>query len=195
MNRIAAPFLFLSLLAAGCTPGASEKAGSREDTQTAAPASSSETASTTTLGRTAPAFSLKTLDGKGFNLADHRGEVVLINFWATWCGPCVIETPELAKLHRELKKRGFTVVGISLDEDGPEGVKIFAEDYHIPYPIGVDDGTIAELYGGIYGLPTTFVLDRNGKITNRFIGIFPTKEMRPELEKMLDASPDMTTTG
>jgi peroxiredoxin len=144
-----------------------------------------ETASPAYLGKKAPDFALKTLDGKDFRLSDHRGNVVLINFWATWCGPCVIETPELVKMYNELHGKGFTVVGISLDEEGFEVVAPFAKEYEVSYPLVVDDGTVAEEFGGVFGLPTTYVLDKNGNIQQRFIGIFPTKEMRPVIEEML----------
>ncbi|GIV61178.1 MAG: hypothetical protein KatS3mg044_0044 [Rhodothermaceae bacterium] len=174
----------LTFLVSGCTRHEQDAGHPEEATLPAAETEAPEKAPSY-LGQTAPDFTLPTLDGQTFRLADHRGKVVLLNFWATWCGPCVIETPELVALYNDLKDRGLVVVGISLDEEGFEVVKPFAEEFNVTYPMVVDDGAVAEAYGGIYGLPTTFVLDKEGRIQQRFIGIFPTEEMRPKLEEML----------
>ncbi len=181
MSRLYIPVLLLTtvVLLSGC--------GAKSD-ETSTPTPADETvasASPSYLGKTAPDFVLRTLDGKDFRMTDHRGEVVLINFWATWCGPCVVETPELVDLYNDLHEEGLTILGISLDEEGFEVVAPFAEEFHVTYPIAVDDGTVAEAFGGVYGLPTSYVIDKNGAIQQRFIGIFPTKEMRPVLEEML----------
>ncbi|GIV60916.1 TlpA family protein disulfide reductase [Rhodocaloribacter litoris] len=188
MKRHLLPFGLTLLLLSGCGERNAGPHGLPDDNRP--PATSVETDAATAeapsyLGQTAPDFTLKTLDGQTFRLSDHRGKVVLINFWATWCGPCVIETPELVALYNDLKGRGLMIVGVSLDEEGFEVVRPFAEEFDVTYPLVVDDGAVAEAYGGIYGLPTTFVLDREGKIRHRFIGLFPTGEMRPEIEKML----------
>lgn len=168
------------LLTAGCASRSNETSPATPEVPV------DETGTTgTTLGQVAPDFTLNTLDGDTFKLSDHRGEVVLINFWATWCGPCVVETPELVELYNDLKDRGLTVVGISLDEEGPEVVKPFAKRFAVSYPIAVDEGAVAEAFGGVYGLPTTYVVDGEGRITHRFIGIFPTDDMRPKLEELL----------
>lgn len=135
--------------------------------------------------RKAPDFKLKALDGSTFRLSEQEGNVVLVNFWATWCGPCIRETPEFIELHDELKGRGFTVVGVSLDLEGFDIVKPFAEEYGINYPLVVDDGAVAEDFGGVYALPVTFVLDKEGYIVARFYGMFPFEDMRPLLEEML----------
>ena len=117
----------------------------------------------------------------------------MINFWATWCGPCIIETPELVELHEDLSSDGFTVVGISLDEEGFEVVEPFAGRFKIPYPLVIDDGTVADAYGGIYGLPTSFLIDKEGQIAARFMGLFPTHDMRPKIEEMMRESPEMAS--
>ena len=133
----------------------------------------------------APSFALPQLDGGTLRLGDYRGRVVLLNFWATWCPPCRAEIPDLNRLQDELGPAGLNVIGVSLDEEGFEAVRPFAEEYKVTYPLVVDDGAVAAQYGSLQGLPTTFVVDRNGQIVRRVIGLFPLDEMRPVLEDLL----------
>ena len=137
----------------------------------------------------APNFALPQLGSKILRLSDYRGRVVLLNFWATWCPPCRAEIPDLNKLQSELGPAGLEVIGISLDEDGFESVRPFAEEFDVAYPLVVDDGTVAAQYGSIQGLPTTFVVDRNGQIVRRVTGLFPIEQMRPVLEELLAQAP------
>ena len=130
---------------------------------TAAPADNVAAASspltTSDLGE-APDFVLQTLAGDSLRLSDLRGQVVLLNFWATWCAPCIEEIPELIALHDELSPHGFTVIGISLDPEGAELVQPFTERFGITYPIPLDiEGSVAESYGGRMGL-TDHLRDR-----------------------------------
>ena len=133
----------------------------------------------------APDFRLPRLDGGTLRLSDYRGRVVLLNFWATWCPPCRAEIPDLVELQRTWAAEGLEVIGVSLDEEGFEAVRPFAEAYDINYPLVVDDGTVAAQFGSLYGLPTTLVLDKEGRIVQRVIGLFPTEQMRPTLEALL----------
>lgn len=134
----------------------------------------------------APDFTAPLLQGDSLTLAALRGRVVVLNFWATWCAPCLHETPDLVALHQELSEEGLVVVGISQDADGFESVAAFAERFQVPYPLASDpDGEIAETYGGLYSLPTTFVIDQEGKILHRALGPFPTDRMRPLLRELL----------
>ena len=133
----------------------------------------------------APDFRLAARDGSQVSLTGLRGEVVMINFWATWCGPCRIEIPDLVALQEEFGSESFTVVGISTDLDEPEFVKQFANAMKINYPVLLDDGEISEAFGGVYALPTTFVVDKTGKITHRTIGLFPVEAVREELSEMI----------
>lgn len=99
--------------------------------------------------------------------------VVFVNFWATWCGPCLEETPSLVELHNEFKDKSVKFLGISIDE-GAEAMQLveqFKSEYKIPYPIVVDkDQSIQKAFGGMRGIPTTFIIDKNGKITDKLLG-------------------------
>ncbi|HTB21075.1 MAG TPA: TlpA disulfide reductase family protein [bacterium] len=112
-----------------------------------------------------PDFTLDTVDGKPFHLRDHIGQVVLIDFWATWCGPCRMAIPHLIELQKRYGGRNFTVVGVSLDQQGPAVVAPFAQAWNLNYPVVVDqDGSLSHLYGDIRAIPTTFVIDREGRV-------------------------------
>lgn len=137
--------------------------------------------------QTAPDFELSTLDGSTFHLEEHRGEVVVINFWATWCPPCLREIPMLVKLQRELGDQGLQIVGVALERDaGPEKVRAFAEKMDMNYPVGLGDGTVTEKYGGVRRLPMTFVVGREGNIRGRLPGRVTESRLRPGLETLLD---------
>ena len=122
------------------------------------------------IGKPAPTFALKDLTGKPLALADYRGKVVLIDFWATWCVPCRAEIPHFIELQNKYASRGFSVIGISMD-DAPEPVAPFAKKYKMNYPVVIGDGALGDKYGGILGLPTAFVIDRAGVIRQRYDGI------------------------
>ncbi|MFO8100262.1 MAG: TlpA disulfide reductase family protein [Salinibacter sp.] len=133
-----------------------------------------------------PDTTLQTIDGERLNLAEQDGRVLLVNFWATWCGPCREEIPDLIDLQEALGDDGLTVVGISLDKEGESVVRSFMSNYDFNYPVVVDStGATEQGYGATHGLPTTFVVNADGDVVKRVLGIFPTDEMRPELESML----------
>jgi len=124
----------------------------------------------TDVGNPMPPYEATNLDGSHFDLAAQKGSVVLVNVWATWCGPCRIEIPSLQEVHEKYAGRGFKVVGISVDEGGADGVKSFVSEYHVRYPIVLDaEGRIANLLQTTV-LPTSLLLDRKGKIVWRQIG-------------------------
>ena len=135
-----------------------------------------------------PPFELPDVEGNLVSSASFEGDVLLVNFWATWCGPCIEEMPELSELHKEYADQGFSVIGISLDVDGPEVVKPFLEAYPVSYPVLLDDNTVADQFGGVWGLPVSFLVDREGNIVRRFIGIFPFEATQPMLQALLKAS-------
>ncbi len=124
----------------------------------------------------APDFNLKDLRGKPVKLSQYKGKVVMLNFWATWCPPCVHEMPSLEALYGKHKKQGFVILGISLDDEPEKAVPGFLADFKkdrgvkITYPILVGDERVGDSYGGIRGIPTTFLIDRRGVIAKKFIG-------------------------
>jgi len=133
----------------------------------------------------APNFTLKSSEGKTIDLKKMQGKVVVLNFWATWCGPCKAEIPGFLDVYKQYKSKGLEIVGISLDQDGWKPVKPFIEHYKIAYPVVVGDGNLADAYGGIDAIPTTFVIDRKGNITNKHIGFMDKKTFEQLVKGML----------
>jgi thiol-disulfide isomerase/thioredoxin len=118
----------------------------------------------------APDFELQTLDGETFRLAEHRGHVVVLNFWATWCAPCRIEMPAFVRLQDEMRDQGVLFVGVALDREGAEVVRPFAERTGVNYPIVLGDGLVTQRYGGVRAVPTTILIDRSGEMRYRHEG-------------------------
>jgi peroxiredoxin len=135
----------------------------------------------------APDFALKDADGKVVHLADYKGKVVLLDFWATWCGPCKIEIPWFVDLQRKNKDRGFEVLGVSMDEEGWETVKPFLADLGVNYRVLIGNDSTAQAYGGVDALPTTFLIDRSGKIAAVHIGLASRKDFVDGVEQLLQA--------
>lgn len=121
----------------------------------------------------APAWKLTTLDGAEISGESLRGKVVVLNFWATWCPPCRKEIPDFVDLQREWGERGLVFIGVSMDHQGEAVVRAFADQYGINYPVAMGDQRIAEAFGGVEGLPTTFIIDRQGGIVARQVGYAP----------------------
>ena len=132
-----------------------------------------------------PQFSFSSLEGKTVAMKDLANKVVIVDFWATWCGPCREEIPHLNELYSELKGKGLEIVGISMDTDGTDGVKDFAREFRIQYPIVMGDEKVAESFGGIIGLPTTFIIDRNGKIAKKYIGLPPADDLKKRVKDLV----------
>lgn len=121
--------------------------------------------------KSAPDFTLKDADGKAVKLSDYKGKVVLLNFWATWCGPCKIEIPWFMDFEQQYKDRGFAVLGVSMDEDGWSAVKPFVVSRKINYRVLLGNDEVGTLYGGVEALPTTFVIDRDGRVAATHMGL------------------------
>lgn len=137
-------------------------------------------------GATAPDFELKDLaDGKAVKLSDYRGKAVLLNFWATYCEPCKIEMPWFEELNKQYASQGLVVVGVAMDDVGADTVKKFAHDLGVNYQILEGKERVGEAYGGVQFLPTTFYIDRNGKVVDRFFGIISKKEIEDNVKKAL----------
>ena len=131
----------------------------------------------------APAFSLTDIDGKKVSLADFKGKVVILDFWATWCPPCRKEIPDFITIQKEYADRGVQIVGVALDE--LPKVQAFARENGMTYPVLIgNDGVVAQ-YGGIEGIPTTFIIDRKGKIVERFEGFRPRSTFVEAITRLL----------
>lgn len=142
----------------------------------------------------APDFSLTDLNGRTLTLSEHKGKVILLDFWATWCGPCRIEIPEFVKLQERYRDQGLVVIGISMD-DGPEPVREFYREFRMNYPVALGDEKVGALYGGIFGLPTTFLIGRDGRIYSKHVGATETAVFEEEVRELLAASPTAEVAG
>ena len=133
----------------------------------------------------APNFLLKTYSGKTIELAKMKGKVVLVNFWATWCGPCRAEIPDFIKVYNTYKSKGLEIVGVSLDDDGWSVVKPFVEKNKINYPIVLGDAEVAQQYGGIQGIPTTFFVNKDGNIVDHQVGMLTKAILEQKIKSLL----------
>ena len=133
----------------------------------------------------APNFSLKTYDGKIFELAKMKGKVVVINFWATWCPPCRAEIPDFIKVYDTYKSKGLEIIGIALDEDGWPKVNPFVQENKMNYPIVLGTMEVVQQYGGVQGIPTTFIVDKDGILTAMHVGMLSKKALEQKLNSLL----------
>ena len=139
--------------------------------------------------KAAPEFTLKDVNGATVRLSDYKGKVVLLDFWATWCGPCKIEIPWFMEFENQFKDRGFAVLGVSMDEGGWDEVKPYIQERKINYRIVLGNDQVGQAYGGVDSLPTTFLIDRTGRIALVHIGLEKGKnEIRDEIEGLLHAN-------
>ena len=136
----------------------------------------------------APAFSLTDITGKPLKLSDYQGKVVVLDFWATWCGPCRIEIPNFIELQKRYAAQGFTMIGISID-DSPEPVVDFYKEFRMNYPVVIGNDRLGELYGGLPGLPTTFLIGRDGRIYAKHVGATDPSVFETEIKELLAISP------
>jgi peroxiredoxin len=137
-----------------------------------------------TIGSAAPAFSLRDLSGRPLALADYRGKVVVLDFWATWCIPCRQEVPHFIALQKKHGSKGLAVIGISLDDE-EKPVRSFYTEFGMTYPVAMGNAAMAEQYGGILGLPVTFVIDRQGRIRFRHDGQTDAATIEREVASLL----------
>src|SRR6202453_1952711 len=119
----------------------------------------------------APDFALQSLDGKTVRLSDFRGKAVLLNFWATWCGPCKIEMPWFVDLQKQYGPQGLQIVGVAMDDASKEDIAKFAKDMGVNYPILIGKESVGDQYGGVNALPETFIIGRDGKIVDKILGL------------------------
>jgi cytochrome c biogenesis protein CcmG/thiol:disulfide interchange protein DsbE len=149
-------------------------------------------------GKPAPAFALQDLNGKKVSLADYKGKAVMLNFWATWCGPCRIETPWIVELRQKYAAQGFEVLGIDTEGDdlkkddkagwakAAAAANKFATEEKIPYPVLLDGDSISRDYGGLDDLPTSFFVDRKGVVVAAQVGLTSEQEIESKIQKALN---------
>ena len=137
------------------------------------------------MGNLAPDFELPALDGKNLKLSDLRGKAVLLNFWATYCGPCKIEMPWFVELQKEYGPQGFQIVGVAMDDASTEDIAKFAREMGVNYPILIGNESVGQSFGGVSVLPTTFFLDRDGRLIAREFGLRSRSDFVDDIKKAL----------
>jgi thiol-disulfide isomerase/thioredoxin len=130
-------------------------------------------------------FTMKDLDGKDVSLTSYKGKVILLNFWATWCGPCKAEIPGFVELQAKYKN-DLVVVGYSVDDEAPKA-RAFANEYKMNYPILLGEGRedVQDAYGPIWGIPASFIISRDGKVCKKHLGIAPKAVFEREIKALL----------
>jgi DsbE subfamily thiol:disulfide oxidoreductase len=141
----------------------------------------------------APEWELKDTDGKSVHSADFKGKVVILNFWATWCGPCRAEIPGFIALQKQYEQQGLMIVGMSVDEQGAAAVRLFAQKLGINYSVLLADEKTQQAFGGIEAVPTTFIVDRGGHIVKKHLGLADEDEFEKDIKPLL--SPQAGFTG
>jgi cytochrome c biogenesis protein CcmG/thiol:disulfide interchange protein DsbE len=134
----------------------------------------------------APDFSLQDLNGQPLQLANYRGKVVLLDFWATWCTPCLDEIPHFVALQNQYREQGLQVIGISMD-DGPTPVRQFYQQFKMNYPVALGTDKLAEAYGGVLGLPVTFLIGRDGQVAAKYVGEVQMPVLEQKIKSLLQA--------
>jgi thiol-disulfide isomerase/thioredoxin len=147
------------------------------------------------LGKSTPApdFTLEQLSGGNLKLSDLRGKAVLLNFWATWCGPCKIETPWLVEMQNQYGNQGLQVVGVAMDDSGKDEISKFAKDMGVNYPVLLGKEAVGDAYGGVPALPESFFIGRDGKIVDRIIGLKGKAEIEDAIKKALKTEAGTST--
>ena len=152
------------------------------------PGGRARTATATAAGHQAPDFVLTDLQGHTFKLSDLRGKAVVLNFWATWCPPCKQEIPWFVEFQKRYGPQGLQIVGVNMDDGGQQDVEKFASENSVNYPILLGQEKVAEEYGGIDYLPTTFYIDRNGVVIDRVFGQPGRDEIEQNIRRAIASS-------
>lgn len=132
----------------------------------------------------APQVTLTDLDGQKLDLTGYKGDVLLVDFWATWCDPCRAEIPHFVQLQNKYRDQGFRVLGISMD-DGSRQVREFYQTYQMNYPVAMGNAKLAESFGGVLGLPVSFLIGRDGRIYARHVGETDASVFESEIKQLL----------
>lgn len=160
-------FLLLTAFAGGCTSGESGQV----------------------LSGGAPDFLLPAVDGSMVRLSEHSGKVIIVDFWATWCPPCLEMIPVLSKLHKNFEGEGLVVLGVSLDREGLEMLGSFVHEKRIPYKVLLGNDKVTRSFGGVSTIPTLFIIDREGRMVRKLTGFHSYGELKDQVKKYLDAEP------
>jgi len=136
--------------------------------------------------KSAPGWELTDLAGKTVRSSDFKGKVVILDFWATWCPPCRAEIPGFIELQKKYQAQGLAVVGVSVDQAGVDSIRSFVQKQGINYPVVLADEKIETAYGGIEGLPTTFIIDRAGRIVKQHLGFTEKAVIEMEIKPLLN---------
>ncbi len=131
---------------------------------------------------------LATLDGGTITLNQFAGKVLIVDFWATWCPPCIKEIPGYIRLYNKYRDQGFEIIGITLQSGTAQDVKAFVEKHGINYPIVMGNNQIVQAYGGITGFPTTFIVDQKGRIVRKYVGFRPESVFEEDIRSLLGAN-------
>jgi len=147
-------------------------------------------------GKAAPGFTLTTLEGKKVSLSDYKGRPVLVNFWATWCGPCKVEMPWFEELRKQYAGQGFEVLGLADDVDaGKDTIAKVAQKAGVSYPILLVDEKVEKAYGGLDVLPMSFYVDKNGVIVEETAGLGSKDEIEAHIKKTIASGTTAVVAG
>lgn len=182
---LALPLGLVLLGTAACSRKGTETTATAPTAQKAAEAAPKTAMALPKIGP-APAWQLPDLSGAKISSEQFKGKVVVIDFWATWCPPCREEIPGYIALANKYGKDGLVIVGISLDQAGPDVVKAYAAKTGINYPLVMGDDKVVAAFGGVEGIPTTFLIDRDGQIRDRKVGLVETAEYEKRIRAVLN---------
>jgi peroxiredoxin len=140
----------------------------------------------TSKGRAQFDFTLQDMNGDTVRLSDYKGKVILLNFWATWCGPCKVEIPEFIEAYDQYRDRGFVILGVlSQDDPSPEDLRAFASGWGMNYPILREQVELDEAFGPLWAIPTSFIIDRQGSICTKHMGPVSKEMLEREIKGLL----------
>jgi thiol-disulfide isomerase/thioredoxin len=175
----------LLAVTAGCGSATESKSTTAVKAEKAVKSVTSKPAVDTSQLQAAPAWALTDLAGKPVTSESLKGKVVIVDFWATWCGPCRAAIPHLIELHKAYRDKGFEVVGVSLDQQGPGVVQSFVTQHEIPYTIAMGNQKVVNDFGGVRGIPTAFIISQDGKIFRKIVGLVPREQYEKDVIALL----------
>ena len=175
----------LLAVTAGCGAATESKTTTAVKAEKSVKTVTSKPAVDTSQLQAAPTWALVDLAGKPVTSESLKGKVVIVDFWATWCGPCRAAIPHLMELHKTYKDKGFEVVGVSLDQQGPAVVQSFVNQHEIHYTIAMGNQKIVSDFGGVRGIPTAFIISQDGKIYRKIVGLVPREQYEKDVIALL----------